>query len=203
FEEQQFIETPLHFAARNGWILMAVEIQRLMPSFGKKLDLNGYTPVDLAQRRAHALTAAALQEGRGLTPAEVALREALFRTVCALIDVNPELVRVQGREGITPLHFAAETNNAKLLAELLMTCPESINVLTVRGETAVHVAVRNRNLEALKVLCGWLAGCDRSQVLGWKDREGNTILHVAASTNQPAVCSLSLSNSIIITAFDK
>ncbi|KAL7150401.1 hypothetical protein ABFS83_05G109600 [Erythranthe nasuta] len=190
-------------------MLMAVEIQRLMPSFGKKLDLNGFTPVDLALRRAHALTTAALQEGRGLTPAEVALREALFRTVRALIDVNPELVRVQGREGITPLHFAAETNDVELLDELLMTFPESINVLTIRGETAVHVAVRNRNLEALKVLCGWLARCDRSQVLGWKDREGNTILHVAASTNQPAVLKLLVErttvrqkNSAGLTALD-
>lgn len=167
-DQKQFIDTPLHLAADEGLTLLAVEIQRLMPSFGKKLNADGFSPLHLA-----------LQRGRN-------------DTVRAMIRLNPELISVQGREGITPLHYAAEMDNVHgavdILAEFLLRCPESIKKLTVREETAVHVAVKSRKLASFRVLVGWLKRTGKERLLGCRDFEGNTALHLAASTNQPQVC---------------
>lgn len=164
-DQKQFIDTPLHFAAGEGLTQLALEIQRLMPSFGKKLNADGYSPLHLALQRGHNETSK------------------------AMIRLNPELVSVQGREGMTPLHYAAEMDDGvDILVEFLVRCPESIEMLTVREETAVHVAVKSRKLACLKVLVGWLKMKGKEAVLGWQDFEGNSALHLAASTNQPKVC---------------
>ncbi|KAL8053907.1 hypothetical protein ABFX02_05G103500 [Erythranthe guttata] len=160
FDRKPFAATPLHLTAGEGRTLLALEIQRLMPSFCIKLNTDGLTPVDLAMRRGHSGTAG------------------------AMIKLNPGLARVQGREGITPLHYAAEADDADLLAQILLTCPESIDVLTVRGESAAHVAVRNRKWAAFRVLCGWLIRCGRRDVLELMDGLGYTILDADMSTNQ-------------------
>ncbi|XP_012834234.1 PREDICTED: uncharacterized protein LOC105955081 [Erythranthe guttata] len=159
FDRKPFAAMPLHLAAGEGRTLLALEIQRLMPSFCTKLNTDGLTPVDLAMRRGHGGTAG------------------------AMIKLNPGLARVQGREGITPLHLAAEADDADLLAQILLTCPKSIDVLTVREESAAHVAVRNRKWAAFRVLCGWLQWriqdfCQGGYGLGY------TILDADVSTNQ-------------------
>ncbi|XP_012834232.1 PREDICTED: receptor-interacting serine/threonine-protein kinase 4-like [Erythranthe guttata] len=161
FDRSQFADTPLHRAAGEGCTQLALEIQRLMPSFGRKLNPDGLTAVDLAMRRGHR------------------------QTVRALVKLSPELVGVQGREGITPLHYAAETDDAELLQEFLFRCPKSVEELTVREESAVHVAVKNRKLAAVRVLVTWLQKTGRINVLEWKDCNGDTVLHLATSTNQP------------------
>ncbi|KAL7142014.1 hypothetical protein ABFS83_08G093900 [Erythranthe nasuta] len=166
YEKRQFIDTPLHLAAGQGRTQLALEIERLMPSFGRMLNRDGLTPVDLALQQGH--------------------RE----TVRAMVKLDPELVRVQGREGLTPLHHAAEMDDADLLKDFLVSCPESIEELTVREESAVHVAVKNGKLAAFRVLVDWLIKTDGTEILEWKDCNGNTALHVAASTNQPQVLRL-------------
>ena len=160
-ENIPFIDTPLHIAASAGQVLFAMEIMRLKPSFARKLNQNGYSPIHLA------------------------LQNEQTELVISLLDVDRDLVRVRGREGKTPLHFAAECGMIDVLAEFLSVCPKSIQDLTIRKETALHVAVKSDKLEALKVLLGWLehVGKDRP-VLKWRDNEGNTILHVAASRFQ-------------------
>ncbi|KAL7150402.1 hypothetical protein ABFS83_05G109700 [Erythranthe nasuta] len=140
FDRSQFADTPLHRAAGEGRTQLALEIQRLMPSFGRKLNPDGLTPVDLAMRRGHR------------------------QTVRALVKLSPELVGVQGREGITPLHYAAETDDAELLEEFLFRCPKSVEERTVREESAVHVAVKNRKLAAVRVLVRWLQKTGRLNV---------------------------------------
>nr|XP_027122479.1 ankyrin repeat-containing protein BDA1-like [Coffea arabica] len=166
FDKPSFMDTPLHTAAAAGSTHFALEVLNLKPSFGIKLNPDGYTPLDLA-----------LQNGR-------------FQTVKRLIQQDPELIRGKGRERYTPLHHIAEVGNADLLADFLVTCPKSIQDLTIRGETAVHIAVRNTKLGALKVLLGWLHRTNNEQILNRKDDNGDTVLHVAASTNQLEVVRL-------------
>ncbi|KAL2544235.1 Ankyrin repeat family protein [Forsythia ovata] len=112
--DMPFAETPLHGAASEGRTHLALEIFRLKPSLGKKLNLDGLSPLDLALRNEHT------------------------STVKRLVKYYPELIRVQGREGITPLHYVVETEDIDLLIEFLIVCPSSIKDLTVRDETA-HV----------------------------------------------------------------
>ena len=44
---------------------------------------------------------------------------------------------------------------------------------------------------AFKVLLGWLKRANRKEILDWKDEDGNTIFHIAASINQTEVKCLS------------
>ncbi|KAL2544180.1 Ankyrin repeat-containing protein BDA1 [Forsythia ovata] len=123
-----FFETPLHRAASEGRTHLALEILRLKSSLGKKLNLDGLSPLVLA-----------LHNGR-------------TATVRGLISYDPNLIRVQGRGGITPLHYVVEMENIDLLIRFLLECPSSIKDLTVRYETAVHIAVRKQKYRAFKVM---------------------------------------------------
>ncbi|EOY24184.1 PREDICTED: ankyrin repeat-containing protein At2g01680 [Theobroma cacao] len=157
------VETPLHVAASFGRTHFALEIATLKPSLALKLN--------------HI----------GLSPMHLALGNGYIHTARGLITVDPELIRVKGRERITPLHYVAETEHVDLLAEFLWVCPGSVEDLTVRCETAVHVAVKNHKSRAVKVLVGWLQRVNKEEILNWKDEDGNTVLHIATSTNQPKV----------------
>ncbi|XP_030440136.2 ankyrin repeat-containing protein BDA1-like [Syzygium oleosum] len=167
--EEPFPNTPLHVAAAAGKIQVAMEVAILKPSFSRKLDPEGYSPMHLALQHKH------------------------YHTVRALMTLDPELIRVQGRCGITPLHYVAGKegdDELELLAEFLSACRSSIEDLTSRCETAVHVAVKKHNLKAFKVLFGWLKRVHMTRILNWKDQDGNTALHIAASEGQPKIIKL-------------
>ncbi|XP_016438946.1 ankyrin repeat-containing protein BDA1-like [Nicotiana tabacum] len=186
FEQVQFIDTPLHIAASEGCTHFAIEIMSLKHSFCGKLNTNGFSPLDLALRNGH--------------------RE----TVSRLVQFNPDLIRVQGKGRITPLHYVAEIDDVEFLAQFLLACPASVEDLTICDETAVHIAVKNSNERAFKVLLGWLQRTENLDILDWKDEAGNTVLHIAASTNQPQVVrrlikrvyTLNEINAEGLTAFD-
>ncbi|KAL4611997.1 hypothetical protein ACB092_08G166500 [Castanea dentata] len=176
-----FFETPLHKAASKGDTLFAMEIMRLKPSFARKPNLEGLSPIHLALNKHHT---------------EVVRR---------LLQVDGSLVRVKGREGITPLHYAAKEGDDKLLAEFLSFCPDSIEDVTIRNETALHVALTNQKLETFTFLVGWLRKnwTEKSifwerTVLNWKDKEGDTVLHVAVTKNQTQAVELLLNCGVDI-----
>ncbi|XP_056159736.1 ankyrin repeat-containing protein BDA1-like [Syzygium oleosum] len=167
--EGPFPNTPLHDAADKGKTKVAMEIAILKPSFARKLNRGGHSPMHLALHKKH------------------------YHTAMALMTLDPKLIRVRGRGGITPLHFVAgekgeneqeDVELLELLTEFLSTCKSSIEDLTGQCETAVHVALKNHNLEAFKVLFGWLKRVRLTKILDWKDQDGNTVLHIAASGEQ-------------------
>ncbi|KAI7988204.1 Ankyrin repeat-containing protein BDA1 [Camellia lanceoleosa] len=163
-----FVDTPLHTAASAGRTNFALEMMNLKPSFGRKLNPDGLSPLHLALQNRH------------------------FETVRQLISFDKELIRVKGRESITPLHYVAQEYERHLLAEFLCACPAAIEDRTIRGETALHIAVKRLNSEASKVLLGWMRRTHRRKILNWMDNEGNTVLHIAAFTSQPQACYLSI-----------
>ncbi|KAM7519202.1 hypothetical protein LguiB_018164 [Lonicera macranthoides] len=163
-----FEDTPLHVAAANGCTHFAIEILALKPSFGRKLNPDGFSPLDLA-----------LQNGHN-------------ETVKRIEKYDSELVRVQGKERFTPLHYVVETDDVDLLAEFLLACPTSIKDLTIRGQTAAHIAVINGRTRALNVLLGWLQRTNNMGVLNWKDKAGNTVLQLATYANHVHVHALTL-----------
>ncbi|KAL3742375.1 hypothetical protein ACJRO7_017794 [Eucalyptus globulus] len=161
-----FTNTPLHNAAEKGKTKMAMEIATLKPSFTRKLNCRGYSPMHLALLNKH------------------------YHTARALMTLNPEVIQVRGRDGYTPLHFVAgeimqdQEEVQELLAEILSTCKSSIEDLTNQCETAVHVAVKKGNTKALEILLGWLKRVRLTKILNWKDQNGNTVLHIAVSGQQ-------------------
>ncbi|KAL5551312.1 hypothetical protein UlMin_001488, partial [Ulmus minor] len=146
-----FVDTPLHIAASAGQCSFALEIMRLKPSYARKPNQKGFCPIHLA-----------LQNRQ---------REMVLR----FLDIDKELVRVQGRE----------EGMEDLLAEFLVACPKSIQELTIRKETALHIAAKSLRIEALEIILGWLerAELKSRRVLKWANDEGNTVLHIAASGN--------------------
>ncbi|GLT93130.1 hypothetical protein SLE2022_109350 [Rubroshorea leprosula] len=166
-DEFPFVDTPLHRAASEGHIDFVMEIMNLKPSFARKLNPSGFSPMHLA-----------LQNDKNLVASE-------------LLKVDKDLVRVKGRGGLTPLHLAVEQGNLDIMAEFLDACPECITDVNVQGQTALHIAVINIKFDALQLLIRWLQKTTHKdgdtweqEVLSRKDREGNTVLHVAASNNR-------------------
>ena len=170
-DDLPFVDTTLHIAASVGHIPFAMEMMRLKPSFAKKLNPDGLSPIHLA-----------LQNGE-------------TQMVSRLLQVDGDLVRVKGREGITPLHCAAGTNDhVDVLAKFLLLCPDSIKDVTIRNETALHIAMKCDNLEAFKFLVRWLRKNRfkndefwESTILNWEDNDGNNVFHLAVLKNQPKV----------------
>ncbi|XP_015902205.3 ankyrin repeat-containing protein BDA1 [Ziziphus jujuba] len=185
-----FVDTPLHVAASHGKVQFAMEIISLKPSFVRKLNHDGFSPIHLA------------------------LFNRQTDMVLRLLDYETDLVRLRGREGKTIFHYVAENGvdhahqeeKLSLLAKFLLACPLSIRDVTNRRETALHIAVKNRNFHALCLLLG---GLQRSLILNsheirnlinFKDGEGNSVLHIATATNQPQVVKLLLKNKIDVNA---
>ncbi|KAI6702336.1 hypothetical protein NL676_011472 [Syzygium grande] len=167
--EETFPNTPLHVAAATGKTQVAMELATLRPSFARKLNPEGFSPMHLALLHEH------------------------FQTARALVTIDPELIRVKGRRRITPLHYIAGREGdeeLELLADFLCACRLSIEDITSRCQTAVHIAVKNHNIKAFRVLLGWMKRVYLTEVLDWKDEDGNTVLHIAVSTNQPEVVKL-------------
>ncbi|KAL7167023.1 hypothetical protein ACSBR2_037644 [Camellia fascicularis] len=181
---------------------------KLKPSFGGKLNPHGLSPLGLALEKREELSPSdpslpnrealspsdpALQKREGLSPSDPDLRDRLTSTIRRLINLDKELIRIKGRESFTPLHYVAEKDDIDLLAEFLCACPESILDRTIRDETALHIALKNSKRKAFGVLLGCLDRIRKHRhMLGWKDDEGNTLLHIAVSKSQTQACYLSI-----------
>ncbi|CAE6191869.1 unnamed protein product [Arabidopsis arenosa] len=166
FDELPFCETPLHIAAERGQTHFAMELMTLKPSLALKLNPSGFSPMHLALENNH------------------------FQTVRGFVAIDSNLVSIKGRGRITPLHYVAQIGHAELLTEFLFACPSSVEDLTIKCETAVHIAVKNHQLLAFKVLWGWVQREHKEEILDWKDEDGNTVFHIAASINQTEVMKL-------------
>ncbi|XVF83522.1 hypothetical protein PTKIN_Ptkin16aG0495500 [Pterospermum kingtungense] len=169
-DEEEYIDTPLHIAADAGCIDFAMEIMSLKPSFARKLNEQGFSPMHLALENGHE---------------ELAL---------LLLEKDKDLVGVKGRNGETSLHRAITRKRShKLLAKFLKACPECIQDVTTTNQTALHIAITNNHLEALRLLCRRLLKTDYCEdVVNQKDRNDNTALHIAARDNQHQMIELLL-----------
>ncbi|MFQ6640435.1 hypothetical protein Gotur_016820 [Gossypium turneri] len=164
-----FTDTPLHIAAKEGQIEFAMEMMNLKPSFARKLNPDGLSPMHLAV-------------ANGKT--ELVLR---------LLQTDKDLVRVKGTEGKTPFHCVVTMGNSQ--SQLLV-------------ETALHLALIKEQMKAFNILIGWLQRLQMSpdiprsilafekKIVNWKDKDNNTVLHIAAKRGQDEALKLLLDSQL-------
>ncbi|XWS56529.1 hypothetical protein CRYUN_Cryun09bG0093000 [Craigia yunnanensis] len=170
-DQMEFVDTPLHIAAAAGHTEFAMELMNLKPSFAMKLNQDGLSPIHLA-----------LQNGKS-------------DTVLSLLTFDENLVRVKGKNGYTPLHYVVMKGDLPVLAKFLEDCPNCIHDVTNRNESALHLAAKNKNLKAFEVLLPWLWSSNYTisqvkRILNVKNRDGDNVLHIAASNSQPKIVRL-------------
>ncbi|XP_012448231.1 ankyrin repeat-containing protein BDA1 [Gossypium raimondii] len=172
-DKMEFVDTPLHVAAVAGNTGFAMEIMNLKPSFARKLNPDGFSPIHLA------------------------LLNQQTQMVIDFLSVDKDLIRVKGKGGFTVLHHVAlDENYLHLLCRFLDVCPDCIFDLTIERQTALHIAAEKNKFEAFKAMLEWIQSAfednksKRSKILNFQDKDGNTVLHLAASINHPQMIKL-------------
>lgn len=93
--------------------------------------------------------------------------------------LNPESCLVVEDKGLTAsLHRAAVNGDTGVIKEI--ACPESLAKLTSNDETALILAVKNSQVDAFKILMEETKRHNLEHLLNATDKEGNSLLHLAA-----------------------
>ncbi|XVF83482.1 hypothetical protein PTKIN_Ptkin16aG0491400 [Pterospermum kingtungense] len=166
---KKFEDTPLHIAAAEGKTDFSMEMMYLQPSFATKLNADGLSPLHLALQNKH--TGLAL----------------------SLLKIDESLVSVKGKLGYTPFHYLVMKETASDdLTKFLKNYPDCIHDVTSQDETPLHVAARNiTNSGTLEVMLHWLRRTSnfsmeqKQSILNSKSRNGDTVLHIAVSNEEP------------------
>ncbi|KAJ1387233.1 PGG domain [Sesbania bispinosa] len=152
-----FGETPLHIAALLGHLELCQVLVHINPTLANKVDSEGRCPLHLASAEGHT------------------------EVVKALLMTNPDICLIRDKDNNLPLHLAASRGHVATIQELTRTMPCSIHNMTDSG-SVLHLCVRGNHMEALKFIVQSVRGAQ--QLLPAKDKEGNTVLHLAVSLRQ-------------------
>ncbi|XP_024008067.1 LOW QUALITY PROTEIN: ankyrin repeat-containing protein BDA1 [Eutrema salsugineum] len=136
-------------------------MMNLKPSFARKLDKSGCSPLHLAVEKNNT------------------------DFVSTMLGLDHGLVSVKGKNGITPFLALVSKGNVDLVVECLRRYPECIQDVSVKGQNALHLAVTNDRFEVLQVLTGWIQrkvqrNSIETRILNKKDLSCDTALHLAA-----------------------
>ena len=88
------------------------------------------------------------------------------------------------------MHYEVHQRFSDLIGPFPSLSPDSIEDLTNECDSALHIAVKSINLEVLILLVRWPKWIGKEDIINWDDKNGETILHIAISTNQPVVSRL-------------
>ncbi|KAF8028559.1 hypothetical protein BT93_E1248 [Corymbia citriodora subsp. variegata] len=167
--------TPLHVACVAGHSNFVRELLKLMPELAEKVNPDGLSPLHIAAARG-----------------DVEIVRQILKAGC-----SQHLCHFKGRERRIPLHYAAANGEVSALKELLSASPESIQEMTVREETVLHLSVKNNRSNAFVVLVKHLKQHKKEQVINWKDKKGDTVLHLAAAAKNFEVVDFMLSGHVL------
>ncbi|KAF4362515.1 hypothetical protein F8388_011342 [Cannabis sativa] len=172
-----FVDTPMHISASYDNASFTMEMMRLKPSFARKQNPDGFTPMHLA------------------------LKNWRTRILHRLIEADTQLVRVKGKEGRTLLHCAVERDDQSrsidIINYVLLACPQAIEDVTIYQDNVLHIAVKRGKYDVFQWLVKWILNNWESsqelkkQILNGKNGEGNTVLHIAALKNAPEAMKMS------------
>ncbi|KAL2323362.1 hypothetical protein Fmac_027741 [Flemingia macrophylla] len=152
-----FSETPLHIASLLGHLQFCEVLLKSKPSLASEADSEGRFPLHLASAEGHT------------------------KVVKALLLINPDACFALDKDDMLPLHLASMRGRIGAIQELYRVMPESIHHIIDDG-SILHLCVRYNHLEALDFLVQ--SPTVNQQFLLAKDKEGNTILHLAVTLKQ-------------------
>ncbi|XP_009363737.1 ankyrin repeat-containing protein BDA1 [Pyrus x bretschneideri] len=156
-------ENPLHVASLAGHVEFVQEILKLKPAFVHEMNQDGFSPMHIAAANGY------------------------LEVVRELLIADPRLCRMKGRDQWTPLHYAAARGRGDVVKEMVLACPESLEDVTLYDETSLHLGVNNCQFEAVKTLVESVMELRKDNVLNMKDKNGNSVLHVATWKEQHQV----------------
>ncbi|KAE8099785.1 hypothetical protein FH972_017739 [Carpinus fangiana] len=105
------------------------------------------------------------------------------------------LVLERGSEAVFPetaLHIATMSGQTEFLRELMKLKPDCIRDVTLRGETALHLAVKFNQFEAFEAMFNIVKQLNMQEILSAGDKDGYTVLHLAAARKQIQIVKLLL-----------
>ncbi|KAL7159150.1 hypothetical protein ABFS83_01G009300 [Erythranthe nasuta] len=164
-------ENQLHTAVLLGHVEFIKKILATNPELSKSLNSKGSSALHLASAKGHVTI------------------------VKELVSIDSSMCCVLDGDGRSPLHLAAIKGRTVVLGELLKAAPRAAAVLTAAGESCLHLCVKYNRLESMKLLLQFLERDDK--LLNWKDREGNTILHLSVANKQIEIVKYLLNNTRI------
>ncbi|KAF7847543.1 hypothetical protein BT93_L2857 [Corymbia citriodora subsp. variegata] len=153
-------ETPLHVAAMLGHLRFVEELLARKAELAQEQDYQGFTPLHIAAAKGY------------------------FRIVARLLEFGPEVCFVRDMYERNPLHVAAMKGQEEILEILVREKPEAAHEIFEDGQTIFHLCVKYNRLQCLKLLMNFLRD---DQLINSRDKDGNTILHLAAAQKQTKI----------------
>ncbi|XVF33658.1 hypothetical protein REPUB_Repub17cG0186900 [Reevesia pubescens] len=154
------VDNPLHISALTGQTEITKEIVSRKPALARELNENGFSPMHVASANGY------------------------IEIIREVMRVGYDICLLKGKDGKVPLHFAALKGRVDVVKELVWACPESLKEVTAYDETVLHLAVKSNQIESARVLIEEMRRLQMMEILNWKDKDGNTILHLATFNRQ-------------------
>ncbi|GLU00356.1 hypothetical protein SLE2022_177330 [Rubroshorea leprosula] len=172
------VDNPLHVAALAGQTDIVREIITRKPAFAKELNQDGFSPMHIASANGHV------------------------EIVRELVKMGSDLFLLKGKDGVVPLHCAAMKGRVNVVKELVLACPEALREVTALGDTALHLAVKSNSMETVRLLIEELKRVQMTEIVNWKDKDGNTILHLATFRRQHQMIGLLIGEGAIVSGVE-
>ncbi|GAY60298.1 hypothetical protein CUMW_200900 [Citrus unshiu] len=122
---------------------------------------------------------ASIKNQRGETTMHLLSTDGDAEMVRTFGEINRELCLEVDNSSMIRLHRAAVEGSSDVIRALVSICPESLEKLTSNGETALHLAVKKSRSDAFQALVDEAKSHRKEHLFTWKDKEGNTVLHLA------------------------
>jgi ankyrin repeat protein len=185
--QDNYGNTPLHLAARNGH----VEMTKSLLDRGASLEIHNrigdFTALHVAASKGHKEVVAVLlakgarletrfeneqTSGTALTIAAEFGRRDVVKTLLLRANADPQ---AKTRSGNTALHIAASKGYTEVVKELLSAKKTDVKARTPSGTTALHLAASNGHNDIVMALLN--KGADSNE----RDNTGWTAAHRAAA----------------------